>query len=112
VTTGDINPARRFVREGGSTAIASSGVTHTVTIELWYSSFRHREAVAWALRQHMAAHGLASHWLAENAFEVESYTRRDGLRQTDLRICCKPDSVEAVRQLAADAIKSVLGGGK
>lgn len=114
MSAGDINPARLFVRQGGRSAISSSDVTHTVTVELWYTTPRLRESVAWALRQHMAAHGLPSHWLAENAFEVESFTRRDGLRQTDLRICCKPspDAVEAVRKLAADAIKAVIGGSK
>lgn len=112
MSSGDPNPARLFVRQGGRSAISSSDATHTVTVELWYTTPRLRESVAWALRQHMAAHGLASYWLAENAFEVESFTRRDGLRQTDLYICCKPTpgAVEAVRQLATDAIKDVLVG--
>jgi len=114
VTTGDINPARRFVRQGGTTAIVSSDVTHTVTIELGSAAAtpRQREAVAWALRWHMMGQDLLAHLVTEDGWEIERVTRRDDQRETHVRFRCKPDSVEAVRQLAADAIKAVLGGGK
>ena len=122
---GDINPASLFVRQGGTTAITSSDVTHTVTIELGSAAAtpRQRDAVASAIGWHMKRNGVASHVADDGSdppssithlWGSEHVTRRNGERETHMHFRCKPGSVEAVRQLAADAIKSVLvlGGSK
>lgn len=120
MTTGDINPARLFVRQGGRTAIFSSDVTHTVTIELSGSTSRQRQPVASALLWHMKRNDLIDYLATEDSWQVEHVTRRDDQRETHMHFRCSTlgrasawgtfASVEAVRKLAADAIKDVLVG--
>lgn len=114
--SGDPNPAQLFLRQGGTTAITSSDVTYMVTIELGSPTAtpRLRDAVASAPGWHMKRNGVASH-VADgidssitHIWGSEHVTGHLGQRETHMHFRCKPGSVEAVRQLAADAIKSVL----
>lgn len=109
---GDPNPARLFLRQGGTATIRSSDVVYTVTIELGGPTRRLQDPIAWALRWHMMGKGLLDHLRAVDSWSIAAVTKGDNSRATLLDFSCKAESVAAVRQLAADAVKAVVGGSK